>query len=66
MPAASHLRQIDLSRRWHVSPRTLEAWRWKGIGPAYLKIMGRIVYRLDDVVAFEQAGHHAVAGERRS
>lgn len=66
MPAANHLRQIDLSRRWHVSPRTLEAWRHKGVGPSFLKIRGRVVYRFDDIVAFEQAGHRAVAGERRS
>jgi len=48
-----HLNQIDLSRRWSVSPRTLERWRWLKQGPAYLKIGGRVVYRLDDVEAFE-------------
>ena len=23
-----HLNQIELSRRWTISPRTLERWRW--------------------------------------
>lgn len=50
-----HLNQIDLSRRWGVSPRTLEQWRWKGIGPPYLKIGGRVLYRLDDIEAYEAA-----------
>jgi len=48
-----HFNQIELSRRWSVSPRTLERWRWLKQGPAYLKIGGRVVYRLDDVEAFE-------------
>jgi hypothetical protein len=50
-----HLRQIDLARRWCVSPRTLERWRWLRQGPAYLKLGGVVVYRLEDVVAFEAA-----------
>lgn len=50
-----HLQQVDLARRWRLSPRTLERWRWHGIGPRYLKIGGRVVYRLEDVEAFEAA-----------
>ncbi len=48
-----HLNQVELSRRWTISPRTLERWRWLGQGPRYLKIGGRVVYRLDDVEAYE-------------
>ena len=48
-----HLNQVELSRRWSISPRTLERWRWLGQGPRYLKIGGRVVYRLDDVEAYE-------------
>jgi hypothetical protein len=48
-----HLNQIELSRRWSLSPRTLEQWRWRGRGPRYLKILGRVVYRLEDIEAFE-------------
>jgi hypothetical protein len=48
-----HLNQIELSRRWNLSARTLERWRWLGEGPQYLKIGGRVVYRLDDVEAYE-------------
>ncbi len=48
-----HLNQIDLSRRWSLSPRTLERWRWLREGPVYLKIGGRVVYRLEDIEAYE-------------
>ena len=50
-----HLNQIELSRRWTISPRTLERWRWLNEGPAYLKIGGRVAYRLEDVEAYEAA-----------
>lgn len=54
-----HLNQVDLARRWNLSPRTLERWRWLHQGPRYLKIGGRIVYRLDDIEAYEAAQVHA-------
>jgi hypothetical protein len=52
----THLHQSDLARRWRLSPRTLERWRWLGIGPRYLRIGGRVVYRLQDVEKFESDG----------
>ena len=47
-----HLNQTDLARRWKISPRTLERWRWVGVGPVFLKVGGRILYRLEDVETF--------------
>ncbi len=47
-----------LARRWAMSPRTLERWRWTGGGPRYLKVGKRIVYRLEDVEAFEAVRLH--------
>ena len=52
-PVIKHLNQIDLSRRWSLSPRTLERWRWLREGPVYLKIGGRVLYRLEDIEAYE-------------
>lgn len=49
-----HLNQIDLANRWKLSPRTLERWRWQGEGPRFVKLGGRVVYRLEDVEAYEQ------------
>ena len=52
-PIIKHLNQIELSRRWSLSPRTLERWRWLREGPVYLKIGGRVLYRLEDIEAYE-------------
>jgi len=48
------LNQTELAARWKISPRTLERWRWVGEGPQYLKIGGRVIYRIEDVEAFER------------
>lgn len=59
-----HLHQADLARRWNVSPRTLERWRWLGQGPRFLKIGGRVAYRLEDIEAFETAQIRAISGDK--
>jgi predicted site-specific integrase-resolvase len=51
--AIRHLSQNELAARWNMSPRTLERWRWTGEGPTFLKLGGRVVYRLEDVEAHE-------------
>ena len=51
--SVTHLNQVELAARWKISPRTLERWRWTGEGPAFIKIGGRVVYRLEDVEAYE-------------
>ena len=51
--SVTHLNQVELAARWKISPRTLERWRWTGDGPAFIKIGGRVVYRLEDVETFE-------------
>ncbi|WP_127752677.1 DNA-binding protein [Devosia sp. 1566] len=51
--------QIQLARRWKLSHRTLERWRWVGEGPNYTKIGRRVVYRLIDVEKFEADGYRA-------
>ena len=57
-----HLHQADLARRWNISPRTLERWRWLGQGPRFLKIGGRVDYRLEDIEAFEAAQIRTISG----
>ena len=44
----------QLARRWSISHRTLERWRHDGMGPAFLKIGGRVMYRLEDIQTFEK------------
>lgn len=61
MDNLSHLNQVELSRRWKLSPRTLERWRWLKEGPRYLKVGGRVIYRLEDIIAFEEQQLHEAA-----
>ena len=61
-----YLNQIELSRRWRISHRTLENWRWLGRGPAYLKVGNRVLYRIEDVEAFEDANLRTFVVPRRS
>ena len=58
-----HLNQTELSTRWNVSPRTLERWRWLRVGPSYLKLGGRVLYRVEDVEAFESTNAVGTSGQ---
>ena len=49
-----HMNQQQLAERWDVSEATLERWRSDGIGPVFLKLQGRVLYRLEDVEAYER------------
>jgi len=51
----THLDQILVGQRLGVSVRTLERWRWLGMGPRFMKVGGRVRYRLADIEAFEQS-----------
>jgi predicted DNA-binding transcriptional regulator AlpA len=48
-----HLNQRQLATRWGVSEATLERWRSEGIGPKFLKLCGRVLYRQVDIEAYE-------------
>ena len=45
--------QAELARRWRMSGRTLERWRAERYGPLWIRIGGRILYRLEDILAYE-------------
>lgn len=59
----THLNQADLADRLNISLRTLERWRWTKKGPAFLKIGGRVVYRLEDIETFEADQRCAVTAQ---
>ncbi len=48
-----HFNQRNLTKRWDVSEATLERWRSEGIGLMFLKLQGRVLYRLVDIEAYE-------------
>ncbi len=45
----------ELSKMWDMPESTLRYWRCAGIGPAYVKLGGRIKYDLVDVEAYVRA-----------
>lgn len=51
--AAPLLTQAEVARRWRMSGRTLERWRAESCGPVWIRIGGRILYRLEDILAYE-------------
>jgi hypothetical protein len=53
--SVKHLNQRQLADRWGVGEASLERWRSAGIGPVFLKIQGRVLYRVEDVEAYEAA-----------
>ena len=59
-----HLNQRHLADRWDVSEATLERWRTEGIGPVFLKLQGRVLYRVEDVEAFETNSLRKSTSER--
>ena len=50
----NHINQKQLAERWSISQRTLERWRAIGWGPLFLKIGSRVVYRLEDILTYEE------------
>lgn len=50
-----HLNQKQLATCWGNSEATLGCWRSEGIGPKFLKLCGRVLYRQVNIEAFEAA-----------
>jgi hypothetical protein len=63
-PDLVFLTQDELAERWRMSPRSLERWRGEGFGPAWIRLRGRVLYRIEDVVAFERARIEGLADRR--
>ena len=62
--SVKHLNQRQLADRWDVSEATLERWRTEGIGPVFMKLQGRVLYRVEDVEAFESDSLRKSTSER--
>lgn len=49
-----HLNPHKLAQRWGMKAATLERWRIEGLGPVFLKLGSRVMYRLEDVETYEK------------
>ena len=54
-PNRELLTEKMLADRWVCSVARLQRWRTVGEGPQYLKIVGKVLYRLKDIEAYEEA-----------
>jgi hypothetical protein len=57
------LTEADLAARWCMSPKTLQSWRTKQIGPEYLKFGKNVRYPLEAVADYENQVRTNVAFE---
>ena len=62
--ATHYLRPDELAERWCITAKTLARWRWIGAGPRFLKVSGKVLYRLEDIEAFEGAHLRSQTDER--
>lgn len=46
------LSEVELAERLSISRKTLQKWRSLGMGPAYLKLGSKVVYRVEDIEAY--------------
>ena len=49
----------SLSERWKIKRSTLDNWRSLGKGPVFTKIGGKVIYLIDDVIAYEQSARRS-------
>jgi transcriptional regulator GlxA family with amidase domain len=56
------LTREELAAFWRVSVRTIERREAVGIGPKPIRLGARVLYRREDVLAFEQAQIDRAAG----
>lgn len=54
VPSTVFLTRQELAERLKIKPRTLANWSANGRGPQCCVIGSRVLYRLDDVVVWEQ------------
>ena len=62
--ALRHLTQREMAQRWSKSEAVIERFRSEGRGPVYLKIGGKVLYRLQDVEQFERECLYASPQQR--
>lgn len=55
---ASLMGHNDAAAYLHITPRTLYGWRYRGVGPKFLKLGGKVLYRPTDLDAWISARIH--------
>ena len=63
---ATTVSPVEAAERLGVERSTLDNWRWKGGGPRYLKVGGRVRYRLADLADWLDAQSRSSTSDGRS
>jgi predicted site-specific integrase-resolvase len=50
----TYLTPDQVAERYQISSDTLKEWRYKGVGPKYLRIRKRVRYRESDLLRWEE------------
>ena len=53
------LMPAELARRWRRSGQTLANWRSRRVGPPYIKLGRRVLYRLSEIEAVERGATYS-------
>lgn len=53
-PPKLFLTPKELADYWRMAAHTLANWRHQGIGPKFTKVGARILYSVDDLIAYEK------------
>lgn len=62
------LTTAEVSERYggKISTRTLANWRSQGKGPKFLKLQGKVLYPLDEIVAWENNSRYSSTSNYRA
>ncbi|MBB78334.1 MAG: hypothetical protein CL844_04970 [Crocinitomicaceae bacterium] len=55
----ANLTPKELAEFWCMADHTLANWRHQGIGPKFTKVGARILYKVEDVIAYEKTHNPA-------
>ncbi len=58
------LTEVQTAKLLKLSPRTLQTWRVRGGGPAFLKIGKRVMYDRDDLLAWMRSTRRTSTSDR--
>ena len=61
---AQYLTTVEAAALLARAPRTLERWRWRGLGPRYRKLGGAVRYVPADLTAWADAGTRSSTSDR--
>ena len=60
----NYLTEQELADLWKMKRNTLQKWRSLGVGPQYIKRVGRVVYRKDAIADFESKQTYQGTGQK--